>query len=173
MDASLIGNLFALALSAVALVTSVVTARRQLLLAHNSNVLPVIIEMFKDTRQAEFQKAIEYVGNRLAAEHGPDNGYRNLPPEPKGHIRRIGLFYDDVGKLVAHDVVDERLVIGAYGSNVVRMWEVLAPYVYSERRRGAKSMLYFEDLAARAKATSMEEVHAAIGLNRYPPAATG
>ncbi|ORT58875.1 hypothetical protein BKD26_17050 [Streptomyces sp. CB03238] len=129
----------------------------------------MVTQMFKETREPEFSQAIEYISTRLAAEHSPENGYRRLPPEAKGHIRRISLFYDDVGKLVAHGVVEERLIIGSYGLNIVNMWDVLAPYVYRERMLTTKAMLYFEDLAARAKARPMAEVHAQIGLSECPP----
>ncbi|MDQ0600804.1 hypothetical protein QF037_005149 [Streptomyces canus] len=78
----------------------------------------------------------------------------------KRDIRRVSLFYDDVGKLVAHGVVEESLIIGSYGLNIVNMWDVLAPYIYKERILTTKAMLYFEDLAARAKARPMESVHA-------------
>jgi hypothetical protein len=169
MGQSLLVNLLAVLLSAIALATSFAVSRRQLRLAQNSNVLPVIIQMFKETREPEFSRAVEYISRRLATDHPHSNGYRSLPREPRDHIRRIGLFYDDVGKLVAHGVVKEQLVIGAYGLNIVRMWEALAPYIYSERAQSAKSMLYFEDLAARASATSMDSVHAAVGLRQYPP----
>jgi hypothetical protein len=46
----------------------------------------------------------------------------------------VALFYEDVGKLVAHGVVDERLIVGSYGPNIVNMWEVLAPYFYRTAR---------------------------------------
>ncbi|MGI5405074.1 DUF4760 domain-containing protein [Streptomyces sp. CA-135486] len=153
----------------VALATSVAVSRRQLRLAQNSNVLPVVIQLFRETREPEFSQAIEYVSTQLAADHPPDSGYRRLPPEAKRHVRRISLFYDDVGKLVAHGVVDERLIIGSYGLNVVNMWDALAPYIYRERILTTKAMLYFEDLAARAKARPMETVHAEIGLSQCPP----
>ncbi|WP_141746854.1 DUF4760 domain-containing protein [Streptomyces agglomeratus] len=169
MSLSLALNLLAVLVAVVALATSVAVSRRQLRLAQNSNVLPIIIELFRETREPEFSHAIEYISTRLAAEHSPDNGYRSLPPEAKRHIRRVSLFYDDVGKLVAHGVVEERLVIGSYGLNIVSMWDVLAPYIYRERLLTSKAMLYFEDLAARAKARPMSTVHTEIGLLECPP----
>jgi hypothetical protein len=164
-------NLLALAVSIGALATSAVTSLRQLRLAHNSNVLPIIIEMFKETRTVDFLRAVEYIRSELAAQHAPTDGYRHLPVEPRDHIRRVGQFYDDIGKLVAHGVVDERLVLGSYSVNVQRMWEALAPYVYNERaRHGTLTMTYFEDLAARARLTPGPAIHAELGLRRLPPA---
>ncbi|MFF3453672.1 hypothetical protein ACFYXH_04930 [Streptomyces sp. NPDC002730] len=168
MSLSLALNLLAVLVAAAALATSLAMSRRQLRLAQNSNVLPIVIQLFRETREPDFSQAIEYVARRLATEHPPDNGYRYLPDEAKRPIRRISLFYDDVGKLVAHGVVDEQIVIGSYGWNIVAMWDVLAPYIYRERELSSKAMLYFEDLAARAKARPMAIVHAQIGLSRCP-----
>lgn len=171
MDGSTALNLLALVVSAGALATSFVVSLRQLRLADNSNLLPVIIDMFQETRSPEFLRSVEYIRSELAAAHPPGDGYRHLPPEPKEHIRRVGMFYDDVGRLVAHGVVDERLVLGAYHRNVQRMWEALSPYVYNERdRHDTLTMTYFEDLAARAGATSGNAIHASLGLRRLPPA---
>ncbi|MCZ7458917.1 DUF4760 domain-containing protein [Streptomyces sp. WMMC940] len=169
MSLSLALNLLAVLLSAVALVTSIAVSRRQLRLAQNSNVLPIILQLFKETRDPDFSRAIEYISHDLAREYPPDNGYRRLPPEVRKHVRRIGLFYDDVGKLVAFGVVDERLVIGSYGVNIVAMWDALSPYIHRERALSTKSMLYFEDLAARAKTTPMAAVHAELRLSQCPP----
>lgn len=133
------------------------------------HVLPIVIQLFRETREPEFSKAIEYISTRLTAEHPSDQGYRALPSEVKRDIRRVSLFYDDVGKLVAHGVVEESLIIGSYGLNIVNMWDVLAPYIYKERILTAKAMLYFEDLAARAKARPMESVHSRLRLGQCPP----
>ncbi|UUU40814.1 DUF4760 domain-containing protein [Streptomyces sp. NBC_00162] len=169
MSLSLALNLLAVLVALAALGTSVAVAQRQLRLAQNSNVLPIVIELFRETREPDFSQAIAYISTRLNTEHSHENGYRRLPPEALGHIRRVSLFYDDVGKLVAHGVVDEVLVIGSYGLNIVSMWDVLAPYIYRERALTTPAMLYFEDLAARAKARPMSAVHTSIGLAQCPP----
>jgi len=157
-------------MSAGALATSFGVSLRQLRLADNSNVLPVIIDMFKETRSPEFLRSVEYIRAELPG-HAHDNGYRHLPEEPREHIRRVGMFYDDVGRLVAHGVVDERLVLGTYHRNVQRMWESLSPYIYNERvEHDTLTMAYFEDLAARARATSGAAIHTQLGLRRLPPA---
>ncbi|MEU1707883.1 DUF4760 domain-containing protein [Streptomyces sp. NPDC005706] len=132
-------------------------------------MLPIILQLFKETRDPAFSRAIEYISHDLAREHSPDNGYRRLPPEARSHVRRVGLFYDDVGKLVAFGVVDERLIIGSYGTNIVCMWDDLSPYIYRERILSTKAMLFFEDLAARAKARPLPSVHAELGLAHCPP----
>jgi hypothetical protein len=171
VDGSLVLNLLALAVSMGAFATSAVAAQRQLKLANDSNVLPIIIDVFKETRTPEFSRSMEFIREQLPTSYSPGDGYRNLPDEVKAHIRRVGLFYDDVGKLVAHGVVDEHLILGAYGRAIVRTWERLAPFIYGEREKHRNlTMTYFEDLAYRAKSTPMQDVHRVVGLRRLPPA---
>jgi len=163
-------NVLALVISVAAFVTSIYVARRQLKLTQDSNVLPIIIDAFKETRTLQFSQSIEFVRDKLSVDYSSEDGYRNLPEQAKAHIRRVGLFYDDIGKLVAHQIVDEQLVIGAYGSAVVKMWDRMAPFVYAERQRHDNlTMAYFEDLASRAYETTMQDVHRGIHLRRRPP----
>ncbi|MFF4550416.1 hypothetical protein [Streptomyces sp. NPDC001435] len=129
----------------------------------------MVVELFRETRQPDFSRAIEYISSDLARQYSPELGYRRLPEEPLRHIRRVSLFYDDVGKLVAHGVVDERLIIGSYGPNILNMWDVLAPYIYRERELTTKAMIYFEDLAHRARVRPQSSVHAELGLQSSPP----
>jgi hypothetical protein len=83
-------------------------------------------------------------------------------------VNTIGLFYDDIGKLVAPGVIDQRLVIGAYGTTIVRLWDALAPYIYAERQaHGLYFWIYFQDLAARTAAMDPAVVYAP--LRRRPP----
>ncbi|MFI7410296.1 hypothetical protein ACIBU0_16700 [Streptomyces sp. NPDC049627] len=169
MSLTTASTVLALFISVVSLAASSVVSARQIRLAHNSNLLPVVVELFRETRQSEFSRAIEYIKSDLARDHSPEFGYRRLPDEPLGHVRRVSLFYDDVGKLVAHGIVDERLIIGSYGPNILNMWEVLAPYIYRERELTTKAMIYFEDLAHRARVRPQARVHAELGLRSAPP----
>ncbi|WP_405733944.1 hypothetical protein OG607_38610 [Streptomyces sp. NBC_01537] len=121
MDGSTALNLLALFVSAGALATSFGVSLRQLRLADNSNVLPVIIDMFKETRSPEFLRSVEYIR-------------AELPEEPRE--------------------------------------QSLSPYIYNERaEHDTLTMPYFEDLAARARATSGAAIHAQLGLRRLRPPA--
>jgi hypothetical protein len=170
VNGSLALNLLALVISVIALGVSVVLGRRQLKLARDSHLLPIISDIFKETRSEPFMESMAYIRDRLA-ELPADNGYRYLPGEGRVHIRRVGLFFDDIGKLVAHHIVEENIVLGAYGGAIQRIWDIVAPYVYSERQKyNNMTMFYFEDLASRAGATAMRAVHGDLGLRSRPPA---
>lgn len=163
-------NLATLAISLTALVVSICLTLWQIRLASGGHHLPVVLDAFKETRSTAWLEAQESVLTKLAEEHAADCGLRGLPVPARTHANIIGLFYDDLGKLVAHGVIDQNLVIGAYGTPIVRLWDSLAPYVYAERRaHGLHFWVYFEDLAARTADTHPEVVYANIRLRPRPP----
>lgn len=163
-------NLVALVISLAALVISMLLTLRQLRLANSENHLPVVLDTFKETRVPAWFEAQEYVLNELAKDHKPDCGYRGLPEQARSRATVVGTFYDDLGKLVAHGMIEQNLVIGSYGTNIVRLWDALAPYVYTERRKhGLNFWIYFEDLAARTAATHPSVVYADLRLRSRPP----
>ncbi|MGW3653651.1 DUF4760 domain-containing protein [Streptomyces sp. NPDC000878] len=170
MDTTMVLNLVPLSISLAALVVSILLPLWQIRLARGGNHLPVVLDAFKETRSAAWFAAQEYVLTALAEEHAADCGHRGLPVRARTHANTIGLFYDDLGKLVAHGMIDQTLVIGAYGTNIVRLWDALAPYVYTERRsHGLHFWIYFEDLAARTAATHPDLVYADLRLRSRPP----
>ncbi|WP_433075006.1 DUF4760 domain-containing protein [Dactylosporangium sp. CA-052675] len=170
MTSTMVLNLATLAISLTALVISMLLTLRQLRVASGGNHLPVVLNAFRETRDAAWFEAEEYVLTDLAGEHAYRGGLRGLPEPARTHANTIGLFYDDLGKLVAHGMIEQSLVIGAYGTNIVRLWDALAPYVYAERRNhGLHFWIYFEDLAARTAARHPETVYAALGLRSRPP----
>jgi hypothetical protein len=172
VDGSLWLNVTTVLVSVAALVVSSLIAARQVRLAAGGNHLPVVLEAFQQTRSPAWLEAQEYVLNDLAA-HPADHGHRGLPEHVRRHTTTIGLFYDDLGKTVAHGMIDQRLVIGGYGTTIVRLWDALAPYVYAERRlHGLHFWVYFEDLAVRTAATTPEAVYRALGLRSRPPGVT-
>jgi hypothetical protein len=50
-------------------------------------------------------------------------GISGLPKQVRDHAVLIGLFYDDLGELVAHRMIDQDLVTGGYGTMIVRLWD--------------------------------------------------
>lgn len=170
MNSSLLQNFITLAISVVALTTTMFLTLRQIRLATFANHLPVVLEAFKETRGEAWLDAEDYVLNRLASEHPADGGWHNLPEPARSHVTKIALFYDDLGKVVAHGVINQSLVIGSYGTNIVLLWDALAPYVYSDRHaHGTHSWVYFEDLAVRTASTHPQEVYRSLGLKYRRP----
>lgn len=169
---NLVLNLAAMMISLVALVVSVLLTLRQIRLSNGGNHLPVILEAFKLAHDPDstYLHAEKYLLNDLAREHSPDRGITELPATARSYALTIGMFFDDLGKVVAHGIVHQDIVVGSFGSGIIRMWDALAPYVYRQRLTHANNFwIYFEDLAVRASARPSADVYVALGLRRRPP----
>ncbi|MBB5938973.1 DUF4760 domain-containing protein [Streptomyces zagrosensis] len=171
MDATITLNLAALFISLAALIVSILLTQRQIRLSNGGNHLPVILEAFKMHHNPAYLEAEKYLLHELAQEHSADCGCTGLPEPARTHALTIGMYFDDLGKLVAHDVIDQNLIVGSYGvEGIVCMWDALAPYVYQQRRTHDNHFwIYFENLAARTAATPNSLVYAALSLCSRPP----
>lgn len=170
MDATITLNLAALLISFLALIVPIPLALRQIRLSNGGNHLPVVLEAFKEFRNPAYLAAEKYLLHGLAQEHSVDCGCTGLPEPARTHAWTIGMFFDDLGKLVAHGIIDQSLVVGSFGMGIVRMWDALAPYVYQQRRAHDDHFwIYFEDLAARAAATPNTLVYDVLGLHSRSP----
>lgn len=165
-------NLAALGISLAALAVSVLLTLRQIRLSSGGNHLPVILDAFKLVHDPDstYLKAEKYLLNDLPQEHSADRGVTELPNPARTHALTIGMFFDDLGKVVAHDIVHQDIIVGSFGSGIIRMWDALAPYVYQQRRTHANHFwVYFEDLAVRAAARPSAVVYADLDLRKRPP----
>jgi hypothetical protein len=168
-DAVLLLNILSLVLSLFALTISVLLAIQQLRIMRQSNLLPVVAELFHKMSSRELAEHLHYINTTLRLECDSQSGYSNLS-EPAGtHVRSISFFYDRLGMLVAHRVVNERFAISAFGTHCDRTWRLLEPFVYGERRLRGRStgfQVYFEDLVCRIRTNPPPVVISRIGLRR-------
>lgn len=170
MDPTLLLNVVSIVLALAALTVSGRLAYRQVLVAERANNVPVVLELFARAREKDFVDTQVYARERLRLDQDPDAGFTGLPNELRHRLLHLTWFYDDLGKLVAHGIVSEDVVLGAFGAGVSRTWQALAPFVYGERTlRTTEFQAYFEDLAARAAIRSPADVHEALGMKRLPP----
>ncbi|MGW8971941.1 DUF4760 domain-containing protein [Streptomyces platensis] len=143
----------ALAVSVVALVVSGAAALRQLRLAQHANALPVLVDLFREHRSVRLARARHFVHQQL-----PDcdlsAGLAGLPEDEGDLVRELAWYYDNLGALVAHGVVDIEPISGYLGGSVISVWESMEPLVEAERaKRASKGMPdpnrwqeYFENL---------------------------
>jgi hypothetical protein len=79
-------------------------------------------------------------------------GLSGLPEEGPDLVRDLGWFYDNLGAMVTHGVIDLSPVSGYLGGSVVSSWEAIRPLVLAERakRRSFNDpdrwQIYFENL---------------------------
>lgn len=172
MGSEVVINVVAVVISVVSLTVSALLAVRQNRTASAGYSLPVVLEIFDQFRTPEFFEARQYIYEQLNKEFEDPVPYTDLPPGVRAKVRIVGGRYDDLGKLVAHGVVNEELIIGSNGTAVRRVWEAIAPFVYEERRKsGALTWAYLEDLAGRARRNPPHAIYAKLGL-RYTPVRT-
>jgi len=124
----------ALVLSLVALVVSGAVSWRQLRLAQHANTLPVLVDLFREHRSVDLARARQFVHEELP---GCDvsAGLGGLPEGSRDLVRELAWFYDNLGALVAHGVIDIAPVFGYLGGSVISVWESLEPVVLDNTGR--------------------------------------
>ncbi|OQQ13666.1 hypothetical protein B0675_25695 [Streptomyces sp. M41(2017)] len=150
----------ALIVSAVALLVSGVVSLRQIRLTEHANTLPVLVDMFREHRSDRLAEARQVVHEKLPG-YDLSLGLAGLPDNERFLVRELAWFYDNLGALVAHGVVDIEPVSGYLGGSVITVWESLQPLVQAERSKRANNALpdpnrwqqYFENLYHLVRAT--------------------
>ncbi|MGW6272208.1 DUF4760 domain-containing protein [Streptomyces sp. NPDC055060] len=143
----------ALVVSVMALAVSGAVSFRQLRLTEHANTLPVLVDLFREHRTVRLAHARRIVNRRLPAYDLSDR-LEGLPEEERDLVRELAWYYDNLGALVAHGVVDIVPVSGYLGGSVTTCWEIMEPLVRAERTKRARNGLpdpnrwqeYFENL---------------------------
>lgn len=148
-EASLVVSIAA----AIGAVGAFLATRRQAVFTRHANSIPMLVELFADHRGRRLARARQIVNNEL---RGQDlsGGLASITDKCKQDlVLELAWYYDNLGALVAHDIVDIDPVSGYLGGSVVTCWEVLKPLVMAEReaRSGYEDpgrwQIYFENLA--------------------------
>ena len=126
-------DVIAVIVSFLALIASLATGVRQLLLSRHSNSVPVLIELFREHRGDYLAAARRLVYNGTE-DFDLEHGLQGLDVEVQGPIRDLMWFYDNLGVLVVHKIVDVKPVSGYLGGSVLLVWSKLRPLVESERK---------------------------------------
>jgi len=146
-------NVAALLVSVGALLVSGAASYRQLKLAAHANTLPVLVELFREHRSDYLAEARWFVHQELPG-RDVSAGLHSLSPEELKLVRDLAWFYDNLGALVAHGIVDIEPVSGYLGGSVISTWESMAPLIAAHRARrsaigrddGAEWQGYYENL---------------------------
>jgi hypothetical protein len=171
VDTSLIISAAALGFSLIAIIVSTVLTVRQLRLMQHSNLLPVIIDIYRESRAREFREHLTFIETTLRDQHPPEKTSMSEMPEPAiTHVRAVANFFGGVGILLANGVIDDVLATQLYGSSVLQAWYSLAPYIRDERRRrnDENIYLYFENLAFVVNQNPPSKLNARLNLRTMP-----
>ncbi|WP_138733096.1 DUF4760 domain-containing protein [Modestobacter excelsi] len=153
-----------LAVSVLALLVAMRSNQRSVKVARASQALSVVKDIFGQRGRPDFVEAL----NAVRAIPYPLNtnvGIEGLPDGLRNKAKLVMAFYEDLGKLVAHGIVDEDLIIGALGHSVVWAWTPLERFILAQREKNqTEYFIYFQHLAARAMARTPKQVHKKLGL---------
>ena len=144
-------GLAAVIISIVAVATSLLIGMRALTLTRHSNTMPVLVELFGQHRSQRLADTRAFVYKDLG-KFDLSEGLGGLPEDKQILIRELAWFYDNLGALVTHGVVDVAPISGYLGQSVTLVWEQMRPLVESERKRRSDSydaerfQIYFENL---------------------------
>lgn len=167
----------ALVVSLLAFGMSGLVSLRQLRLSQQANALPVVVDLFREHRSIRLGQARTFVHEELPG-YDLSLGLAGLPEEGRDLVRELGWYYDNLGALVAHGVVDIGPVSGYLGGSVLSVWEHMEPLVRAERSRRTQSALpdpdrwqaYFEILYHLVRETPAEQARSQAPLWRPPSA---
>ena len=167
MDLGTLSNGAALLFSGGALILSVLFTRRQLRLAHGSNMMLLLGSTFESLRTTKFYNAQEYIYEHMQ-EHDPSGGFSSLPPDVKEKVLLVTLFYNDLGRLVVHGALSEKAVLSSFGEAIRQTWEILREFIESERNVSPfKFMLYYEDMACRVRDRARFDIARELNLRTW------
>lgn len=143
--------LAAVIIAIVAVATSVILGWRTLTLARHSNAMPVLVDLFREHRGQQLADARRFVYFDLS-QFDLSLGLNGLPEDKQALVRDLSWFYDNLGALVAHGVIDIAPVSGYLGQSVLVNWEKMQPLITAERKKRQDSydperwQVYFENL---------------------------
>ena len=127
---------------------------------------PVLIDLFREHRSPQLAEARQFVFSELP-NYDLSRGLDGLPEDRKAYVRDLAWFYDNLGTLVAHGVIDIAPVSGYLGQSVLVYWERMQALIHAERKKRQDShdperwQIYFENLYYLIREQSPEEIRSA------------
>jgi hypothetical protein len=164
-------SLVAVVISITAVVVSVVVASRQERLARNASNALVAIELLdRERRSDEFLESEDFIVNVLSGQYGAERGVSGLPFEARRHVSRIGLFYNNLGQMLAVRAVNRTLLFSTASYRSRQAWLILRPFIEEERRlRNDRYLSHFEHFAYLAGRPETRKAVAKLKLHSFPP----
>ena len=126
--------------------------------------------MFREFRNSDFKGHIRFINDNLDKISNPERGFKGLPEPAKTNVITVSHFFDNLAVLVANNIVDEKLIISFMGGTIENTWNILEPYIKSERKiretetQNGEYQEYFEDLVVRIKKNPPQKVRKKLKL---------
>ena len=155
-------------LSIAALITSLLVllvALRQMKIAQQANTLAAVISLFREYRSPDFKEKIAYVHNSLKKNYKAEAGIWSMPDEDREKVLSVCHLCDTLGALVAHNIVNENLVISYIGDSINGLWSSLEDYIVNEREiRKSAYQQFFEHLVKRIREKPPSQIRRKLKL---------
>lgn len=153
-------EIISLIIASISLLTSIIVALVVYRQARQTNMLSIVMDMFREFRSGEFKQHQLYIYNQLAQNcKAEETGFSKLPKTAADHVYLVSHFFDTLGFFVALGVVDKEIVIGFLGGAIESTWTALEPFIRQERQfrtsRNQRELVpyqeYFEHLVSLAR----------------------
>ena len=161
-----LASVISLIFSFAALVASVIANQRTVRASTAGSTLMLVTDVFARRQQPDFAAALSMLRSPNFADGlDPAQGFSGMPTDKQRAAYLVADFCDDLGKLVAHKVVDEDIVLSTYGATTEWTWRVLKPFVHGQRVINQTNFdIYYEFLARRAAERPPARIHQELGL---------
>jgi hypothetical protein len=121
-----------LGLSIVALGVSVVVARNQLRQSSITNAQPLAIDLFREFRERSADR--RRLHKELPKIKDSAKGFESIADEELQQLARsTSHWYDNIGVLVAHGMVEPEYVAGFLGTSAIDTWNLLKRFIVGDR----------------------------------------
>ena len=102
------------------------------------NSSPIAADIWSEWRSEEFRKHMLRVVGSPSVAKGAER-MEDLPQDYRNSAYTVIYYFNQVGTLVAFDLVSESLIIGVLGSWIMHTWRVLEPLIIRERKHRAST----------------------------------
>jgi hypothetical protein len=153
-------EVISVALAAIALLVSIGVAIGQRREHRATDNLTVALAVLQEFREPDFVTVRHRVLRELKRRpaDGAEQGFAALDDSLRVDALAVSHFFDHVGVLVAHRLVDRTAVVGFIGDSIVSCWLALRPYIDGERTSRGDYQEYFEILATIVRRTPPSEI---------------
>jgi hypothetical protein len=159
VDVSQVINVLALIVALVAVVSSSILTWRAIRSNENAIHLPIVLDLLKPQRTAEFTQKELYVWKHLPGED-PAKGFSQLEEPLRGYAYEVGTYYQSLSYVAEYGIADWRFIAVQTEHRLLHTWEVIESHVRGERafRKNENSFLNtYERFAERVRNTDLVE----------------
>ena len=114
----------------------------------------MLASLLREHSKPSFANSRHYILHQELADSDPSLGLEGISIDHRPGIVELIGFYDLIGVMRAHKLIDRRIVDNYIGRTAISVYIQMKPYISTERnKRGGPYMHYFEHWATCAEIT--------------------